>query len=318
MSEGERQDVLATIAVCIITYRRPSGLARCLESIARLQFTKHPSATLRVVVVDNDVDGSARPVVEQYQDQFTTPIIYAVETERGISFARNRSIALAEGCEFVAFIDDDEYAEPAWLDELYNVQRTYDADIVCGMVLPEFETIPPQWARQGRFFEKRGGKTGTQLRSASTANVLFRRDVLQWVEGPFDPRFALTGGSDAFLSKQLFRRGARIVWCDEAVVHEVIPPNRATVRWVIQRSYRRGNTVALCEATMTPQLRRSLSMVFKRGAWHVIRGTRKLAVSPFNGRTAAVRSLAEIAEGCGTILGLAGHRYQEYRDVQGT
>jgi hypothetical protein len=51
-----------TVAVCVITYRRPVGLARLLEAFAKLEIDDTIAPT--IVVVDNDPEGSARPAVD--------------------------------------------------------------------------------------------------------------------------------------------------------------------------------------------------------------------------------------------------------------
>ena len=69
-------------------------------------------------------------------------LVYAVEPRRGIPFGRNTAVRTAGDVDFVAFLDDDETADPAWLVELLRVQRTTGADVVTGTVLPVFEAGP--------------------------------------------------------------------------------------------------------------------------------------------------------------------------------
>lgn len=306
-----------SVAVCIATYLRPVGLTRLLESLQGLRFTKNNGVTVQVVVVDNDPGASARAVVEDAQaDRW--PVLYDVEPRRGIPFARNRAVAIASGCAYIAFVDDDESADPTWLDELLAARRQLDAGIVAGPVAPAFEPGVPRWMREGGFFEKRRGVTGTTLDWASTANILMRSDLLEDVPGPFDGRLALSGGSDFYLTTYLARSGARIVWCDEAVVRESIPASRATTRWILQRAYRRGNTQSICERALPPSMQRSLDSLWKDGAKRILRGAAGILRGPLSGRAAVVRRLAEIASGLGLLMGLVGHRYEEYRKVHGT
>ena len=52
-------------------------------------------------------------------------LYFAEEQERGTSFARNRAIttALAQGAEWIAFIDDDDRPRPDWLAHVLDRQR---------------------------------------------------------------------------------------------------------------------------------------------------------------------------------------------------
>ena len=84
--------------------------------------------------------------------------------------------------------------------------------------------------------------TPTQLFSG---NVLIRKATLMLREGPFDPRFGLSGGEDADLFNALRLRGARFVWNAEAYAHEVLPAERLTQAWFLKRRRRGAQDYAL-------------------------------------------------------------------------
>jgi len=309
--------VKSEIAVCVITYLRPVGLARLLDSLGGLRFEKYPAASFRFVVVDNDEQGSARAVVDEWARSVEMDVTYAFESRRGIPFARNRAVSLAAGSKYVAFIDDDEVADPAWLDELLYAMDRFRADIVAGPVMPIFESSVPEWIREGRFFEKQRGATGTPLKWASTSNILFKYSELTKVTGPFDERLALTGGTDYLLTTQLARSGSLIVWCAEAVVLEYIPASRASLGWILRRGYRNGTTAAITARTQ-PGLGWEGSWALKMGGKRFIKAAIRLPQSFAKGRVSMVRTLIEAATGAGMILGSLGVRYEEYRRIHGS
>ena len=312
---------MVDVAICIITCLRPRGLARLLASLARLEFRKNEHVSLAIVVVDNDAAGSARPVVERACASLPWPVRYDVEPQRGISFARNRAVALAGACALLAFVDDDETVEPAWLDELLDAQRRCEADLVSGPVSYLFEDDPPRWIVVGRFFERRfeyrRRPTGSSIGVASTANMLVRRQALERVPGPFDPRFALTGGSDALLTRQLARAGARMVWCDEAIVHTSLPASRITAKWILQRAYRAGMTAAQIDRALQPTPRH-MALRALRGGVCLALGLAGLAPALLRGRAGAVGMLRYVARGAGTLSALVGGRFEEYRHIHGS
>ena len=107
-----------TASVVIATYKRPEHIRECLAHLA-LQTV----APVRVIVVDASPDALTRDVVA------TFPGVEYRRNERGIgATATSRAIGISDVTEdVVAFIDDDAYAEPEWLEELL---RPYEDDSV--------------------------------------------------------------------------------------------------------------------------------------------------------------------------------------------
>jgi succinoglycan biosynthesis protein ExoM len=299
--------VTTSIAVCALTFRRAS-IRTLLEAIGRLE--PPPDATVRVVVVDNDATGSAREVVTQAAATLPWPVAYAVEPTPGIATARNRAVATAGDVDLVAFIDDDEVPDPRWLAALVEVQRSAGADVVTGPIVPTYERTPPTWMVDGGFFERRRFSSGTELDWARTGNVLIARSVLG--DAPFDPKFDLSGGEDTHFFMRIHLAGARIVWADDAVVTDLVPAERMNLRWLVQREYRRGNTLSVCLRDLTDSWPRRLRRVAQAGV-RVAQGLALLGTAVVTGRAGAVRGLRRIAFGTGLVTGLTNRPFQEYR-----
>lgn len=307
------------VAVCVATFARPEGLARVLDGM-RSQLVEPPAASgpilMRAVVVDNDATGPARAMCEARSGDFPLGLRYNVEPTRGISFTRNRLVAVAgDDVDFIAMLDDDEVPEADWLATLVRVQGTYEADIVSGPVIPYFPVTPAAWIQQGRFFDRPRYPTGQQLQHALTGNALIRRRVFE-TTGLFNARFALTGGSDL----QFFRRaaavGCRIVWADEARVDEWVPPSRANLRWLLRRAYRSGSTLGQIDRDRPDALRARVLRV-ARGAGRMAQGLVLTGVAAVSGgrRVRTVAALMHVWKGAGMIAGVLGGRYEEYRVV---
>lgn len=229
------------ISVCIPTHCRPERLRELLSDLS--QQRRLPQ---EVVVVDNDEAGSARKVVDLARAAGTPfPIRYAVEVQKNISIARNRTIELAQG-DWLAFIDDDERAPPAWLDLLAATGDSLGADGVLGPVVPVLPDAAPTWLRRGRFYNWARMRTGVvvPVRRLRFGNVLLRTAVLRKQEPVFDPAYGLTGGEDGDLLARLAQSGARLVWCDEAIVTEPVEPARLSLRWLLRRALRGGQDFA--------------------------------------------------------------------------
>ena len=299
------------VVVCIITLKRLHGLERLLNSLRKLTFEAVDAPRWCVVVVDNDELESAKAVVDAASATFPVPILYGVEPQKGIAAARNRAISLAPACQFIAFIDDDETADPTWLDQLLRVQKIYQADIVTGPVLADFEAQPPKWILRGNLFNRRRLPTGTKVHFAATHNTLIKYEWTQTIEGPFDMRFNLTGGSDSLFSRQVIQQGGRVVWADEALVTEFNPASRMTPAWLLQRSFRIAYTTSLIEKQLYSFWVVLLRLV--KACYHLLLGV--LLLLPLliiYGFAGIIKALQRAARGAGALFALLGGRYEEY------
>ncbi len=229
------------VDVCIATCKRPHLLRPLLESLACQRLSSR--VTVRIIVVDNDRSESARAVVHDFAERSPWPVIYDVEPERNISLARNRSVSLANG-DFLAFIDDDETAEPDWLAELLGAMERYGADVVCGPVLPALPPGAPAWACGGKVFERPRYPSGTSLATGGTGNMLADVRTVKRYPVPFDPAYGRSGGEDHDLCRRILRDGGRIVWCDSALVREFLGTERLTLGYLALRSLNGGRVFA--------------------------------------------------------------------------
>lgn len=226
------------IGVCICTYKRPELLQRLLRELAGQE--TRGLFTYSIVVVDNDHLRSAEAVVLGFAATSAVPVTYDVEPVQNICLARNRGIAQAAG-EFIAFIDDDEFPEKQWLLKLYQAAAREDVAGVLGPVKSHFDEKPPDWVIGCKFFDRPGHPTGFVIHWAEgrTGNVLVKRSILPPGELPFDPKFHRGGDTDFF--RRMAEKGHVFIWCDEAVVFEVVPPARWTRAFMLKRALLRGS-----------------------------------------------------------------------------
>lgn len=229
------------ISVCIATYRRADRLAALLSDLTRQTLLPQ-----QVVIVDNDEAGSAAAVVEELRRSRPPFVIhYDIQPIKNISITRNRTVELATQ-EWLAFVDDDERAPDYWLARLAAAATQYDATGVLGPVDPVVPAEAPAWIRRGRFYDFPRMPSGTVIppNRLRFGNVLLAARLLRTVDIVFDPAYGLTGGEDGDLLSRLVLQGAKIVWCDEAIVHEPIEKSRLSLKWLMRRSLRGGQDFA--------------------------------------------------------------------------
>lgn len=224
------------------------------------------------------------------------------------------ALALDLDADALVLVDDDEIARPGWLAALVGHWRTSGADLVTG---PSRRLLPPHapgWTRHSDLFDPTGRRaTGTRVSKAYTNNLLVARRVLDALPVPFDDAFRYTGSSDLHFSLRAARAGFVIEWCEEAVVEEHVPPDRLTWGWYVRRAYRSGAGDAVARRLIGGH--GALPGILARA---LLRAGHGLVLSPVALVRPSARPLAvrRMASGVGTIGGLLGRTYEEYREPQ--
>jgi succinoglycan biosynthesis protein ExoM len=306
----------AKIDVCIATYKRPELLEKLLRSL--LAQETGGEFTFTIIVADNDGQRSAEPVVRKVNAGGGN-IIYAVEPEQNISLARNKSLSLATG-DYIAIVDDDEYADSLWLLQMHRAITSHDADVVIGRGVPVFHADTPDSVRKSGAFHLPDPTTGsTENYVFSTNNSLFRRALVQHTAVPFDPAFGRTGGGDSAFFETLRKQGHKIVWCREALVFEVIPPTKTTWRWILHREFRIGNVHYRIHdrGVVDPRFPQAVKILVlcKRAAQLCFPVPLYLVTGLVQARhtVEALQRLRSCAFHAGLIAYFIGFRYDEYR-----
>ncbi len=224
---------LVTLAVC--TRKRPEMVVRCLRSLIAQQ----TSFAFDIVVVENDVQQAARAAIESLIPEAAEKGIelrYFCEPEQNISIARNRCAAECRG-EFLACLDDDEWAEADWVEQFVLVQQETDADAVCGHLAPVFEDGFPEYMKKTQWtFADVPEKT--EMYKAPGGCMLFKKSTLCARTPPYDLNFGKTGGEDVDFSIFLTSQGKKIVKTYRAIIYEIQPLSRGKMRWCWERAFR--------------------------------------------------------------------------------
>ena len=242
---------ILSIAICICTYDRDDGLRRALAAIARQDLPDELRPHVRVVVVDNYGQGAAAGITKQAAAASPFPVSFHVEPDRNISAARNAAIDAAGFVDMIAFVDDDEEPEPGWLAGLVDRFFAGGADIVLGPVPTRYPPGCPHWIRDGGYFDVNPAMLGVADPAryrivGGTGNMLARRMVYDVLgPAPFDRDFGRTGGGDTELFVRALRAGFSIAGAPDAVAWTDQDPDRLSARFLLRRSFTRGQNYML-------------------------------------------------------------------------
>lgn len=136
------------LSIVVVNWNSRSDLEACLESLA-----KQTHRDLEIIVIDNgSTDGSVAMVKERF------PAVDLVEAGENLGFAEgcNRGIARSHG-PWVALLNNDAVADPAWAAELVAAAESAPAD--CGMLQSAmfFLDRPDTINSMGLFLTRSGG-----------------------------------------------------------------------------------------------------------------------------------------------------------------
>ena len=240
------------IGVC--TFRRPE-LEITLNSLARIDRAGTAVGVgVGVVIADNDSTPSAQPLVERIAATFPMPLIYLHAPERNISIARNALLdhARRARARLLLSIDDDQWVGPDWLDQMLKPWREGQdgapesrIGAVLGPVHGVYQPGTPDWMERGRLHDtvpvrRRDGA----IVSGYTGNTLLDLADPALSDLRFDVARGRSGGEDTAFFSAYLRAGGRIAFAPDATAEETVPADRASLRWLLRRRYRMGQTHA--------------------------------------------------------------------------
>ena len=307
---------MTDVAVAIASFRRPRGLARALAALER-QIT---SANVIVVVADNDAEKQeAYRLCQQLAPNYRWMLKSIVVPARGIAQARN---ALCDfvlehtEVQLVAMFDDDEWPDEHWLQAFIDAQQKDHADALHGTIRRNFETRPSSWAVNCQGVADLARSSGPVAMIEGTGNTIFTRDCLERLPRPyFDPAFALTGGEDRDFFTRLRALGCRFAWLSEAVIYAHVPTSRLTLKWILSRAYRVGNSdmrVFLKHPHSAPEFCREAAKILAA----LLLFPALLLIFGFSPNHRA-EPLCKLYRNAGKVAALFGSHYNEYAVTHG-
>jgi len=260
---------------------------------------------IEIVIVDNDKFGSAKNIVMSFAEDIGHQVKYLIEAEQNISLARNKAVLSSSG-ELIAFIDDDEIPNPDWLKHLTECLLNNNADAVFGPVNAMLPSSSPKWVWESRLFEPLQLETGAliPIENTATGNVLLKKTILDRLQGPFDPKYGLSGGGDYEMFTRYHKIAPQLIWCKEAEVSEHVPQARTKLGWILKRGFRCGINAV--------QINKSKKLELSSIAYFLGAGTLG-ALGFFFIRGKSFKYLRVASYYLGRVLGTFGYRYFEYK-----
>lgn len=214
-----------TVSVVVVTYGRPDHVRTCLTHLEALD-----TAPLETIVVDASPDDRTIRIVTE---EFPHVRLLRNELGRGTT-AESRQIGFAAASgDVIAFVDDDAFAEPDWLDELVVPYADPNVAGVGGRALNDIDGEETRGLGEigrllpdGRLTGNFAADTGSviEVDHLLGANMSFRRSAVEAIGGIRGnyPGTCLCEESD--ISLRLKKAGGTLVYAPRALVHHIGAP----------------------------------------------------------------------------------------------
>jgi glucosyl-dolichyl phosphate glucuronosyltransferase len=230
-----------TVVICAYTLERWDALVRAVASCASQ--TTPPDEV--VVVIDHNDELLARAT-----SGLTDVRVLANRSTKGLSGARNTGVSRSIG-DVVAFLDDDAYADPQWLESLLKPFADPCVAGVGGWIVPDWQGEPAAWFPETYYWIlgcSYSGlpDSGATLRNPIGANMVLRRRIFDEVGG-FTSGIGRIGKvplgceeTELCIRYTAKHPGERFVLERDAVVHHLVPPSRLTWSYFRSRCWAEG------------------------------------------------------------------------------
>jgi glycosyltransferase involved in cell wall biosynthesis len=284
------------VTVVICCHNSAALLPATLEHLSRQ--TVAPDINWEVVVVDNaSTDGTPDLARRLWPAGIRASLRAVLEPRLGQGYARVRGMTEAR-YDIISFIDDDNWANPMWVQTVFDVMRAHpDVGALGGIVAPAFETARPGWFglvaylyASGPEGEPSGDVTGVHMLCGAGLNVRYAaltdtrqkgfRPIAAGRQGT-----ALGAGDDSELTYFL-RLSGWSIWIDPRLrITHFLPDRR--LQWDYARRLAYGSAFATVErdalvyACKPPRTGFALRLRWlrERWFWQVSGGLRELAAA---------------------------------------
>ena len=203
-----------------------------------------------ILLIDNNSPGNTKELFAQFsaaQPSFSCH--YFLETNQGLSHARNRSIQEAQA-PLITFLDDDAFIAPNYLETLVEAFTQYpDCGAVGGPIHLHYEEIKPNWENKYLnsllgYFDKGLEPFVFEKDYPRGSNMAFRTQIFQQI-GMFNVELGrigkrMYGGEEKDLFNRIFGAKIPVRYVPEAMVYHCVPLERTTFEFIKKQALGTG------------------------------------------------------------------------------
>jgi glycosyltransferase involved in cell wall biosynthesis len=214
------------LSIVLCTYNNAESLRLTLNDIASCVLDD--AAQIEVIVVNNNATDHTQQVYEDVKALFSCPVHYLVESNQGLSNARNLGLAAAAG-EYVLFTDDDAIIPITWIQAYLQNIESASPDCLYSKIKIYWDKPIPNWyipEYQAFFVHLNYGDEKQNITDIHHEffgkNFCVRKKLLNEFGG-FDPKLGRSGdkliaGEETLIYRRLIIENRKVLYFPEAEV----------------------------------------------------------------------------------------------------
>lgn len=238
-------------SVIFCTYNREKYIYNALKSIAEQDF---PVSEYEIVLVNNNSTDSTENICNQFKTDYPqVDFRYYIETNQGLSYARNRGVEESRG-DILVFVDDDATVFEHYLSSIDDFFINHPAVSACGgPIVPVYEVDKPKWLSLyteqllgGALYEGDKVKPFRNGKYPGGGNSAFRKEVFQKY-GLFNVELGrkgtgLIGAEEKDLYDRLVRGREEFYYLPQMGIHHYIPAKKLSIPHFKELTYSIGKS----------------------------------------------------------------------------
>lgn len=263
---GLASSVSRSVVIAICTYRRVGLLPNLLNEVMAQVRELPERFSVRVIVIDNDPDGSAGELLSQLRERMAVDFRHYHEAVPGVGNARNLAFSLVEQGEWLVFFDDDQIPATNWLQSLLESPDRFSGELFVGPVRPLLPDAYPSWAEGAWAWSRREYADGAVRRHAGFGNILISPSALADDACRVSTPYLNGPGEDTSVTSALSERGFILTHVRDAAAWEPVTPDRLRISWVTARARNAGRVWA----TMSLERKRGVPRLVLSGGGLIV------------------------------------------------
>ncbi len=239
------------LSVIICTYNREKYIYNVLKSLANNTL---PHNCFEIILVDNNCVDNTHGECDRFTLDFPdVRFRYFVETNQGLSHARNRGIKESTG-DILVYVDDDALVNNEYLRTYYDFFNQYpDIDAAGGPIIPKYETEEPSWMSHftrslitGYKYLGDKAKEFPKNDYPGGGNAAYRSSVFEKV-GLYNVDLgrkgdSLVGAEEKDIFDKMVSLGMRLYYLPNAILYHLIPEKKLSKDYFDRLTYSIGKS----------------------------------------------------------------------------